>query len=42
VELLKIRNGKPGVWQLEWAEERLRHITKTIPSIIPEPKRKTG
>jgi protein ImuA len=42
VELLKIRNGKPGVWQLEWAEERLRHLTKTIPSIIPEPKRKTG
>ena len=42
VELLKIRNGKPGTWQLEWAAERLRHITKIIPSIIPEPKRKTG
>lgn len=42
VELLKIRNGKPGVWQLEWAAERFCHITRTIPSIIPEPKRKTG
>ena len=42
VELLKIRNGKPGVWQLEWTAERLHLITKTIPSIISEPKRKTG
>ena len=24
VELLKIRNGKPGAWQVEWAEGRLR------------------
>ncbi len=42
VELLKIRNGKPGAWQLEWKEGCLRHITKTIPSIIHEPRRKTG
>jgi protein ImuA len=42
VELLKIRNGKPGVWQLEWADQRLRHIPEFIPSIILEPKRKTG
>ena len=42
VELLKIRNGKPGNWQIEWAAQRFRHITELIPSIIPEPKRKTG
>lgn len=42
VELLKIRNGKPGTWQLEWAAEHLCPVTKIIPSIIPEPKRKTG
>ena len=42
VELLKIRNGKPGAWQLEWSDHRLNHISKPIPSIIPEPKRKTG
>jgi protein ImuA len=45
VELLKIRNGKPGVWQLEWSEHRFtyfNHISKPVPSIIPEPKRKTG
>lgn len=42
VELLKIRNGKPGAWQLEWSDHRFNHISKPIPSIIPEPKRKTG
>ena len=42
VELLKIRNGKPGSWQIEWADQRFNHIIECIPSIIPEPKRKTG
>jgi protein ImuA len=42
VELLKIRNGKPGVWQMEWSDNRFNHISKSIPSIIREPKRKTG
>lgn len=26
VELLKIRNGIPGVWQIEWSEGTFRHI----------------
>jgi protein ImuA len=42
VELLKIRNGKPGAWQMEWSDHRFNHVSKPIPSIIPEPKRKTG
>jgi protein ImuA len=42
IQLLKIRNGKPGAWQMEWANQRFNHISKPIPSIIPEPKRKTG
>jgi protein ImuA len=42
VELLKIRNGKPGTWQLEWAADRFREVSESIPAIIPEPKRKTG
>jgi protein ImuA len=42
VELLKIRNGKPGAWQMEWSDQRFRHIPDLIPSIILEPKRKTG
>ena len=42
VELLKIRNGKPGAWQIEWSDHRFNHISEPIPFIIPEPKRKTG
>jgi hypothetical protein len=26
VELLKVRNGKPGSWQIEWAESRFQNI----------------
>jgi protein ImuA len=26
VELVKVRNGRPGVWQLEWKEGAFRHI----------------
>jgi protein ImuA len=42
VELLKIRNGKPGSWQLEWAAQQFQFIREAIPLIISEPKRKTG
>jgi protein ImuA len=42
VELQKIRNGKPGIWQIEWSDQRFNHIAEPVPSIIPEPKRKTG
>jgi protein ImuA len=42
VELQKIRNGKPGIWQLEWAGGGFQPVRKTIPSIIPDQKRKTG
>lgn len=28
VELLKVRNGRPGNWQLEWSAEGFRHITR--------------
>ncbi|MDQ6610218.1 MAG: Error-prone repair protein ImuA [Bacteroidota bacterium] len=30
VELLKVRNGKPGVWDLEWAEGCFRHLSKIV------------
>jgi protein ImuA len=42
IELLKIRNGKPGVWQMEWANQRFNDISKPVPFIVPVPKRKTG
>ena len=40
VELLKVRNGKPGSWQIEFAAGRFRHISK-ITAIALEQK-KTG
>ena len=40
VELLKVRNGTPGSWQLEWAG-KFRHVSK-IASIVRENQRKTG
>lgn len=44
VELQKVRNGRPGSWQLEWAAGNFQHITTTkhtyaLPTI---PKRKIG
>lgn len=41
VELLKVRNGKPGAWQIEFADGRLRPVYKTV-SITPAQKKKTG
>lgn len=34
VELLKIRNGKPGTWQLQWAAGQFQPITK--PTTAPD------
>ena len=42
VELLKIRNGKPGSWELEWNNQRFHTIGDAVPSIILHQKRKTG
>ena len=41
VELLKVRNGKPGTWQVEFVAGCLGHITK-IPAIPLELQKKTG
>lgn len=41
VELLKVRNGKPGTWQLEWKDGRFAPVYKT-PFAITELQRKTG
>ena len=41
IELLKVRNGTPGSWQMEWRNGRLKPIEKSI-SIIHEEQRKTG
>ena len=41
VELLKVRNGKPGRWQIEWIGKRFRHIP-IITAILGEQQKKTG
>jgi protein ImuA len=41
VDLLKVRNGKPGSWQLEFVAGRFRHISK-ITIVHQKQERKTG
>ncbi len=41
VELLKVRNGKPDAWQIEFVAGRFRHISR-INAIVLEQKRKAG
>jgi protein ImuA len=41
VELLKVRNGKPGTWQIEFAAGRFRQISR-ITAIPLEQQKKTG
>lgn len=41
VELLRVRNGKPGAWQLEW-QGMFRPVTERIPVQAQAPVRKIG
>lgn len=41
IELLKVRNGKPGSWQIEWVRGKFTHITNVV-SLLHEQQRKTG
>jgi protein ImuA len=36
IELLKVRNGKPGAWQLEYSSDHLKEIKQNIFSIPQE------
>lgn len=31
VELLKVRNGKPGIWQVEYAGKSFKHLSTILP-----------
>jgi protein ImuA len=45
VQLLKIRNGRPASWEIEWSEGRFQYVEKellAIPTIIEMPTRKAG
>ncbi len=41
VDLLKVRNGKPGNWQMEWVAGKFRHIPESG-LLVPVQQRKTG
>jgi len=42
IELLKIRNGKPGTWQVEWSAGQFHIASSLVTSLPEEQKRKTG
>jgi protein ImuA len=42
VALLKVRNGKPGTWKVEWSSNRLKEIRHNVFSIQPNQQQKTG
>jgi protein ImuA len=42
VELLKIRNGKPGSWLMEWSAGSFQPVYKAITAMEKEETRKTG
>ncbi|MGO4289259.1 ImuA family protein [Chitinophaga sp. RAB17] len=42
VELEKIRNGKPGIWQVEWSAGRFRPVHQHIAVVPQQPIRKIG
>ncbi len=47
VELLKIRNGRPGTWRVEWKEGKFHFIPgsfipRSISTLTQEQRRKTG
>lgn len=42
VELLKVRNGRPGAWLIEWSAGGFRLVPPQAPAILPQPVRKTG
>jgi protein ImuA len=41
VELLKVRNGMPGKWHIEYVAGRFRHISK-VTTVAMEQQKKTG
>jgi protein ImuA len=41
VELLKVRNGRPGTWQVEWRGGRFTHLSM-LTAIHSHQQKKTG
>lgn len=42
VQLVKVRNGRPGSWELEWSNGAFRHVQQSIFPITSSINRKTG
>ena len=42
VELLKVRNGNPGSWKVEWSAGRFRPVTETTEAVIKPKSLKAG
>ncbi|MBX2905774.1 MAG: Error-prone repair protein ImuA [Taibaiella sp.] len=42
VQLVKVRNGRPGTWQVEWTAGQFRHITRQTFTISETYKRRAG
>jgi protein ImuA len=42
VELIKVRNGKPGIWIIEWKAGRFCYVSNADTVLQPMPQRKTG
>lgn len=42
VELLKVRNGNPGSWKVEWSEGRFKAVTDTKEAVIRQESLKAG
>lgn len=42
VQLLKVRNGKPGSWEIEWCDGKFRHIPRFVSIPLHQQQKKTG
>lgn len=42
VQLQKVRNGRPGTWQIEWTGEEFRNVGRSTIMISDYQQRKTG
>lgn len=42
VELLKVRNGKPGNWKVEWSFNHFQNIEENVFTIPQKQRQKTG
>src|SRR5579872_5425726 len=41
VELLRVRNGRPGVWDIQWADGKFQPVVK-LSTLLPEEQKQVG